>query len=64
MTILCFTGSHCCSVSYYNYISIWPYYIVIHYAICYSPLSVPSEDSIEIKISDTTNWLWLQKYGQ
>ncbi len=26
---LCFTGSHCCNVSYYNYISIWPYSIVI-----------------------------------
>ncbi len=23
-------GSPCCSVSYYNYISIWHYYIVIH----------------------------------
>ncbi len=27
---LCFTGSPCCKFSYYNYISIWPYYIVIH----------------------------------
>ncbi len=27
---LCFTGSPCCSVSYYTYISVWPYYIVIH----------------------------------
>ncbi len=24
------TGSPCCNVSYYNYISIWPYYIVMH----------------------------------
>ncbi len=23
-------GSPCCSVSYYIYISVWPYYIVIH----------------------------------
>ncbi len=33
---MCFTGSpYCifsyCKFSYYNYISIWPYYIVIHY---------------------------------
>ncbi len=28
---LCFTGSPCCNFSYYNYISIWPYYIVIHF---------------------------------
>ncbi len=28
---LCFTGSPCCNVSYYTYISIWPYYIVIHF---------------------------------
>ncbi len=27
---LYFTGSPCYNVSYYNYISIWPYYIVIH----------------------------------
>ncbi len=27
---LCFTGSPCCNFSYYNYISMWPYYIVIH----------------------------------
>ncbi len=27
---LCFTGSPCCNFSYYNYISIWPYHIVIH----------------------------------
>ncbi len=27
---LCFTGSPCCKFSYYNYISILPYYIVIH----------------------------------
>ncbi len=27
---LYFTGSPCCKFSYYNYISIWPYYIVIH----------------------------------
>ncbi len=27
---LYFTGSPFCSVSYYNYISVWPYYIVIH----------------------------------
>ncbi len=27
---LCFTGSPCHSVRYYNYISIWSYYIVIH----------------------------------
>ncbi len=27
---LCFIGSPCCSVSYYSYISVWPYYIVIH----------------------------------
>ncbi len=27
---LCFNGSPCCKFSYYNYISIWPYYIVIH----------------------------------
>ncbi len=26
---LCFIGSPCCSISY-NYISIWPYHIVIH----------------------------------
>ncbi len=26
---LCFIGSPCCSVSYYNYISVSPYYIVI-----------------------------------
>ncbi len=30
---LCFTGSPCCNFSYYNYIYIWPFYIVIHYAI-------------------------------
>ncbi len=29
---LCFTGSPCYNVSYYNYISIWPYSIVIHLA--------------------------------
>ncbi len=28
---LCFIGSPCCSVSYYNYISVWPYYIVFHW---------------------------------
>ncbi len=27
---LCLIRSPCCSVSYYNYISIWPYYICIH----------------------------------
>ncbi len=27
---LCFIGSPCCNFSYYNYISIWPYYIIIH----------------------------------
>ncbi len=27
---LCLTGSPCCNFGYYNYISIWPYYIVIH----------------------------------
>ncbi len=27
---LCFSGSPCYNVNYYNYISIWPYYIVIH----------------------------------
>ncbi len=27
---LCFIGSPCCGVTYYNYISIWLYYIVIH----------------------------------
>ncbi len=27
---LWFTGSPYCNFSYYNYISIWPYYIVIH----------------------------------
>ncbi len=27
---LCFIGSPCCSVSYYNYNSIWHYEIVIH----------------------------------
>ncbi len=27
---LCFTGFPCCKFSYYNYISIWHYYIVIH----------------------------------
>ncbi len=27
---LCLTGSPYYNVSYYNYISIWPYYIVIH----------------------------------
>ncbi len=27
---LCFIVLHCCSVTYYNYISIWPYYIVSH----------------------------------
>ncbi len=26
---LCFIDFSCCSVSYYNYISVWPYYIVI-----------------------------------
>ncbi len=31
--LLCFTGSPCCNVSYYNYISTWPYYIVIHLTI-------------------------------
>ncbi len=30
---LSFIGSTCYSVSYYNYISIWPYYIVIHFII-------------------------------
>ncbi len=28
---LCFTGSPCCDVSYYNYSSMSPYYIVIHF---------------------------------
>ncbi len=28
---LYFIGSPCCSVSYYNYISVWPYYIVIQF---------------------------------
>ncbi len=32
---LCFVGSPCCSLSYYNYISVWPYYIVSQ-----SPLNV------------------------
>ncbi len=27
---LCFTGSPCYNVSYYNYVSIWLYYIVIY----------------------------------
>ncbi len=36
---MCFTGSpYCifshCKFSYYNYNSIWPYYIVIHYPSC------------------------------
>ncbi len=26
-----FTVSTCCTSSYYNYISIWPYYVVIHF---------------------------------
>ncbi len=26
-----FTGSPCCSVSYYKYMSIRPYYIVVHF---------------------------------
>ncbi len=26
---MCFTGCHYCNFSFYNYISIWPYYIVI-----------------------------------
>ncbi len=37
---LCFTGSPCCNFSYYNYIYIWPYYIVIH-LLCPS-MGVPS----------------------
>ncbi len=28
---LCFICSPCCNVSYYNYISVWPYFIVIHW---------------------------------
>ncbi len=28
---LCFIGSHYRSVNYYNYISVWPYHIGIHY---------------------------------
>ncbi len=28
---LCFISSTCYSVSYYNYNSIWTYYIVIHF---------------------------------
>ncbi len=28
---LCFTGFPCCNFGYYNYICIWPYYIVIHF---------------------------------
>ncbi len=28
---LCFTGPPCYNVCYYNYISIWPYYIFIHF---------------------------------
>ncbi len=31
---LCFIGSPCCSISYYNYISVWPYYLVIHFCCC------------------------------
>ncbi len=31
--VLWFTGSPCCNFSYYNYISIWPYYIVIHFTL-------------------------------
>ncbi len=31
MTYLCFTDSPCYDVSYYNYNSGWPYYIVIHF---------------------------------
>ncbi len=27
---LCLTDYPCCNFSYYNYISIWPYYIIIH----------------------------------
>ncbi len=30
-----FIGSPSCSVSYYNYISVWPYYIVIHLPLFY-----------------------------
>ncbi len=28
---LCFTDSLCCYFGYHNYISIWPYYIIIHF---------------------------------
>ncbi len=31
---LCFTGFPCCNFSYYNYISVWPYYIVIGSPCC------------------------------
>ncbi len=42
---LCFSGSpYCkfsyCKFSYYNYISIWPYYIVIHFTIL-TPHNIP-----------------------
>ncbi len=33
MTTPYFIGSPCSSVSYYNYICVWPYYIVIQYII-------------------------------
>ncbi len=51
---LCFIGSPCCSVSYY-YISIWPYYIVIHSSFCLNVMP-NAWDLKAVKWCNIWNW--------
>ncbi len=53
---LCFTGSPYCIFSYCNYISIWPYYIVIHLTDMLSDLGWESLDQCRQKARPTLTY--------
>ncbi len=54
---MCFTGSLCCNFSHYNYISIWPFYIVIHFPLYWHSGKVQII-SKHLKKLNTNLWSW------
>ncbi len=60
--ILYFIGSPCHSVSYYNYITECPYYIVIHFTILTYVRGVTLRDTHFIIVKQIYNWLSTMLY--
>ncbi len=61
---LCFTGFPCCNFSYYNYISIWSYYIVIHLVNKVKWLLIHLADKLDQILADKLDQIGTGKLGQ